>query len=88
MNSKLCWWFLKNTGTVLANGYYRYKPAYLNPMPIPKILNEDDTIIAQMVNKRFEASDDVYKKTIEDEIESYIHKLYELSQEEKSIVLS
>ena len=23
LNSQLCWWFLVNTGTVLANGYYR-----------------------------------------------------------------
>ena len=37
MNSRLCWWFLKNTGTVLANGYSRYKPAYLFPFPMPKI---------------------------------------------------
>ena len=29
LNSKLCWWFMSNTGTVLAQGYYRYKPAYL-----------------------------------------------------------
>ena len=88
MNSKLCWWFLKNTGTVLANGYYRYKPAYLNPMPIPNILKENDSEILQMVNKITESKDDIYKKKIENEIESYIHKLYGLSQEDSSIVLS
>ena len=88
MNSKLCWWFLKNTGTVLANGYYRYKPAYLNPMPIPDIQKEDDSIIKQIVNKIIESTDEVYNKELEEELESYIHKIYGLSREDSSIVMS
>lgn len=88
MNSKLCWWFLKNTGTVLANGYYRYKPAYLNPMPIPNIQKEDDFIIKQIVNKIIESTDEVYNKELEEELESYIHKIYGLSREDSSIVMS
>ena len=51
MNSRLCWWFLKNTGTVLANGYFRYKPAYLFPFPIPKIEETEDRKIQKMVNQ-------------------------------------
>ena len=35
LNSRLCWWFLTNTGTTLANGYFRYKPDYINRFPIP-----------------------------------------------------
>lgn len=88
MNSKLCWWFLKNTGTVLANGYYRYKPAYLNPMPIPNIQKEDDFIIKQIVNKIIKSTDEVYNKELEEELESYIHKIYGLSREDSSIVMS
>ena len=34
-NSRLFWWFLKNTGTVLANGFFRFKPDYIKPFPIP-----------------------------------------------------
>lgn len=36
MNSKLVWFYLQNTGTVLANGYFRYKPAYLENFPVPE----------------------------------------------------
>ena len=42
LNSHLCWWFMQNTGNVMANGYYRYKPAYINPFPLPS----DEAIIA------------------------------------------
>ncbi len=41
-NSKLLWWFLTKTGTTLANGYFRFKPAYLNSFPLPKIENLED----------------------------------------------
>lgn len=34
-NSRLCWWFLINTGTTLANGFFRFKPDYINPLPVP-----------------------------------------------------
>lgn len=36
LNSRLCWWFLSNTGTVLANGFFRFKPDYIKPFPVPE----------------------------------------------------
>jgi hypothetical protein len=39
LNSKLCWWYLVNTGTTLANGYFRFKPDYINTFPIPEYIN-------------------------------------------------
>lgn len=36
LNSRLCWWFLSNTGTVLANGFFRFKPDYIKPFPAPE----------------------------------------------------
>jgi hypothetical protein len=44
MNSKLLWFYLKNTGTVLANGYFRYKPAYLNDFPLPELSSEKEQV--------------------------------------------
>jgi len=35
LNSSVLWFYLKNSGSVLANGYFRYKPAYLENFPIP-----------------------------------------------------
>ena len=41
LNSRLCWWYMANTGTVLANGYFRYKPDYINPFPVPKSISKE-----------------------------------------------
>ncbi len=35
LNSSVLWFYLKNSGSVLANGYFRYKPAYLQNFPVP-----------------------------------------------------
>ena len=36
-NSHLFWWYLKNTGTILANGFFRFKPDYIKPFPVPDL---------------------------------------------------
>ena len=46
LNSTLLWFYLKNSGSVLANGYYRYKPAYLNNFPIPEVDRNQEASIA------------------------------------------
>jgi hypothetical protein len=52
LNSRLCWWYMANTGTVLANGFFRYKPDYINPFPVPsyKKTCEVQDIICQLVD--------------------------------------
>jgi hypothetical protein len=37
LNSKLLWWFLANTGSVLRGGYFRFKTNYLNAFPLHSI---------------------------------------------------
>ena len=39
LNSKTCWFFMKNTASVLSGGYYTYRPNYLNLFPMPEIEN-------------------------------------------------
>lgn len=41
LNSRLFWWFLVNTGTVLANGFFRFKPDYVNPFPVPQAISKE-----------------------------------------------
>lgn len=36
LNSQVIWWFLKNTGAVMANGYFRFKPDYLKLFNLPE----------------------------------------------------
>ena len=37
LNSNLMWFFLKNTGTELSGGFFRFKTNYLKPFPLPEI---------------------------------------------------
>jgi len=46
LNSSLLWFYLKNSGSVLANGYYRYKPAYLEKFPVPEVSKENEKSIS------------------------------------------
>ena len=51
LNSRLCWWFLVNTGTTLANGFFRFKPDYINPFPVPQeISTEVDNLLSKLVD--------------------------------------
>ena len=67
LNSKLFWWFLKNTGTTLTNNYFRFKTNYINPFPLPKIENSEDT-------KPFEILVDyiMLLKTLDEPINEYV----------------
>jgi adenine-specific DNA-methyltransferase len=48
LNSTILWFYLKNTGSVLANGYYRYKPAYLEAFPVPQCSPQQESVITQL----------------------------------------
>jgi hypothetical protein len=48
LNSSLLWFYLKNSGSVLANGYYRYKPAYLENFPVPVISESAEKHLSQL----------------------------------------
>lgn len=41
LNSRLFWWYLVNTGSVLANGFFRFKPDYVNPFPVPQAISKE-----------------------------------------------
>ncbi len=42
LNSSILWFYIKNTGTELRGGYFRFKTNYLNPFPLPKLDNIND----------------------------------------------
>ena len=87
LNSQLCWWFLVHTGTVLANGYYRYKPTYLKPLPIPYVPKKTDLLIQEIVKKRIENST-AQNNILEKEIDQIVYDLYELSEDDIRIIES
>jgi len=50
LNSTVLWFYLKNSGAVLANGYYRYKPAYLKDFPIPQCSENQEEVIVRLTS--------------------------------------
>jgi hypothetical protein len=49
LNSKLMWFFLKNTGNEIRGGYFTFKTKYLEPFPLPQLseLSQQDIFIAK-----------------------------------------
>ena len=45
LNSKVMWFFLKNTGSEYGGGYYVFKTNYLKPFPLPEISNTSQIMI-------------------------------------------
>ena len=52
LNSRLCWWFLTNTGTTLANGFFRFKPDYIKPFPVPefKLTSKGEMLVIKLTD--------------------------------------
>lgn len=85
LNSKLCWWFMSNTGTVLAQGYYRYKPAYLKPLPIPQISKETDSEIKSLVTG-LAKQDASNRRFLERKIDIAIYNLYSINDDDIELI--
>ncbi|WP_225872401.1 TaqI-like C-terminal specificity domain-containing protein [Pedobacter frigidisoli] len=89
LNSKLCWWYLMNTGTVLANGYFRYKPNYINPFPFPIITKEASETLNKLVNEIYTSRQNKANSNVpqlEKKIDFIVYKLYNLTLEEIELI--
>jgi hypothetical protein len=95
LNSNLFWWYLTNTGTILANAYFRFKPDYMKPFPIPAEIPENiEQDIVKHVDKIMELRNNNSSKSItidEEKIDEIVYSLYALTDEEiktiKSIII-
>ena len=85
LNSKLCWWFISNTGTMLAQGYYRYKPAYLKSLPIPQISKETDSEIKSLV-AGLAKQDASNRRFLERKIDIAIYNLYSINDDDIELI--
>ncbi|KAA6319731.1 Type IIS restriction enzyme Eco57I, partial [termite gut metagenome] len=91
LNSKLFWWFLVNTGTTLANGYFRVKPNYINPFPIPAISGDIEQLLIELVDKIVEIkqlNQRLDYSAIEKDIDKIVYTLYNLSDVDIAIINS
>ena len=89
LNSNLLWWFLVNTGTTLANGYFRFMPSYLKGFPLPILTEETENILINLVDNilNFRKLNKLSNYLeLENEINNIVYSLYGLSKEEIEII--
>lgn len=84
LNSHLCWWYLSNTGTTLANGYFRYKPDYIKPFPIPssEAIHSAQPIIENLVDcityLHNNKTDNIYSHTSNERLEYHFNEILDM----------
>ena len=88
LNSKLMWFFIKNTGAVLAGGYYRFKTNYLKPFPLPRftlpeIVIKLESLVDQVMIGKKNNLDTIH---LEKEIDKLVYELYGLTDDEIAVV--
>ena len=89
LNSRVMWYFLSMTGTVLRGDYLRFKTEYLKPFPIATSSPAQERAIASHVDnilaaKLRDPQADV--STWEHEIDEIVYCLYGLTKDEINIV--
>lgn len=88
LNSKICWFFLRNTGTVLANGYFRFKPNYINPFAIPTVSDKENMIYKTLVDKVIALrAQQMETSKWENKIDALVFMSFNFSEEEMLQVL-
>ena len=90
LNSNLLWWYLINTGTVLANQYFRFKPDYLKLFPIPVRIPEfQQKEIVRCVDKIIESKGSCLPLShinYENRIDEIVYSLYDLTESEVQLI--
>lgn len=79
LNSKLFWFYLNNTGTVLSGGFYRFKTKYIENFKI--ILEKNESIVKKLedlVRINIKHRND----KVEKEIDNIVYKIYNLEEKE------
>jgi hypothetical protein len=89
-NSKLLWWFLKTTGDTLQGDARTFKTNYLNPFPLPLIVEQakensiSEKVKIVMEQKKLNAKANTTEG--ENEINQLVYQLYDLTEEEINII--
>lgn len=87
LNSNLVWYFLRNTGTVLANNYFRFMPRYVNEIPIYQPTKFQEQKIFTLVKVIYEQkSRNKDTAVLEHQIDNLVYRLYGLTYEEVKVI--
>ena len=95
LNSRLLWYFMSVTGTVLRGGYLRFKTEYLRPFPIPCSVSKNPPTesqqkeVVKLVDRILAAkrrNPEVDTAALEQEIDDLVYDLYGLTPQEIAVV--
>lgn len=100
LNSPVTWFYLKETGTSLRGGYFRFKTKYLENFPLPTATQSQQqelanlaTLMMEAVKKQQSAISEQEKsickmrvEAIDNQINAKVYALYGLTEEEIAIV--
>lgn len=92
LNSKLIYFYMKQIASNLGDGALRWIKQYVENLPIPKITKENKSLCQKIItlveqilkSKATDPKNDI--STLESQIDSLVYELYNLSQEEISII--
>lgn len=90
-NSSVLWYFIKSTSTPFNNSYYYFKTQYLEKFTIPKlndenINNEIIDLVDRIMNIYATNKESTEIENINNFLDNFIYKLYDLSDEEIKII--
>ena len=82
LNSRVMWFFIRNTGTELRGGYFRFKTNYIKPFPLPEI-----SINSNLLVEKVKAQLGMVKlfQNIETRFENYLISLFKFEQLSKKL---
>lgn len=80
LNSKVMWFFLKNTGSEYRGGYFVFKTNYLKPFPLPNIPENPNLIIDKVntilnLNKDLLEASSKFQRTLQRKFPEELEKL-------------
>ena len=90
LNSKLMWFFIKNTSSVMSGGYYTFTKDSLSPFPLPETVNiKDIESLEKLVEKIFENKKlKIDTENLECQVNKLVFELYGLNDEEIEFIES
>jgi hypothetical protein len=89
LNSKVLWWFIRQTAASRQGGFFEFKPMYVSALPIPQAQPAQKAKVEKLVKrivdlKKQDGAVDV--SAIEHEIDLVVFSLYELDPAEVDII--
>jgi hypothetical protein len=89
LNSKVLWWFIRQTAASKQGGFYEFKPMYVSVLPIPAVPRENQKPVEKLVERIVAAKHKnpaADTSALEREIDQQVCALYGLTPEEIKIV--